>query len=68
MKLSEICSTLKELDDMISELKSCENYCESKGVFKIELSRSLIVDMRRTSEKSKEALNALLNELEIGNK
>ena len=68
MKLLEIYSTPNELDDVISELKSCENHCECKGVFKVELSRTLIGDLRRTSEKSKEALKALLDELEIGNK
>ena len=68
MKLSEIYSAFNDLDDVISELKNCENYCERKGVFEVELSRLSIGDMRRTSEKAKEALKALLDELEVGNK
>ena len=68
MKLSEIYSAVKELDDVIGDLKGMSNHCEARGVFKVTIDRSHVTSMLSKSKKAKEALKALLDELEIGNK
>lgn len=68
MKLSEIYSAFNELDDMIGDLKQMDNHCEARGVFEVPVKRMKVSSMLSTSKKAKEALKALLDELEIGNK
>ena len=68
MKLSEIYSAFNDLDDVIGDLKGMINHCENRGVFKVSVDRSHVSSMLSKSKKAKEALKALLDELEVGNK
>ena len=68
MKLSEIYSAFNDLDDVIGDLKQMNNYCEAHGVFEVTVKRSHVTSMLSRSKNAKEALKALLDELEIGNK
>jgi hypothetical protein len=56
------------MDDVISTLRQMDNYCEAKGVFEVTIRRMDVDSMLSKSKKAKEALKALLDELEIGNK
>jgi hypothetical protein len=68
LKLSEVYSAFNDLDDVIGDLKGMSNHCEARGVFKVSVDRSHVSSMLSKSKKAKEALKALLDELEIGNK
>ena len=68
MKLSEIYSAINELDNIIGNLEQINNHCEARSVTEFSVKRMEISSMLLKSKKVKEALNALLNELEIGNK
>jgi len=68
LKLSEIYSALNDLDDIIGDLRGMNNYCKGQGVFEVTIKRPHVSSMLSKSEKAKDALKALLDELEIGNK
>ena len=68
MKLSEIYSAFSDLDDVINDLKAMDSYCEGRGVSEYPVRRMDVASMLSKSKKAKEALKALLDELEIGNK
>ena len=68
MKLSEVYSAFNDLDDLIGVFEQANNYCEARGVFEVTIRRMDVTSILSKSKKAKEALKALLDELEIGNK
>jgi hypothetical protein len=53
---------------VIGDLDGIDSYCESQGVFEVPVKRMHISSLLSKTKKAEEALKALLDELEIGNK